>query len=296
MSAPASKPRILVVDDDERIVRGLAALFRQDYHVLTAVSGEQALDMIGRVGAHVVVSDQRMAGMTGVELLRKVRTLAPNTVRLLLTGYTDLAALVGSINEGEIFRFVKKPWDNDDLRKALADATKIAMELAGSAPARVASPRSAGSLLVIDPGKGLARGLERLLAGAAAVRLVSSPAEAAEALNAHEIAAIVADVAAGSDGLLALFKQLKVKQPAILTILLADQPDAELAMELINEAQVFRFLPKPVSARELRTQVAAALRRYAAFKQIPTLVTAAPGSASIDRARALPRASVVPPA
>ena len=291
----AGKARVLFVDDDERILNGLKALFRQEYNVLTASNGAEALELVKRIGAHVVVSDQRMPNMTGVELLRRVRSLSPNAVRILLTGYTDLAALVGSINEGEIFRFVKKPWDNDELRAALADAVKIALELSGSAPPRALSPRSAGSLLVIDPKQGLARGLERLLAGAATVRLVATPAEAAEVLKTHEIAAIVADLGAGMDGLVALFKQVKAKRPEILSILLADEPDAELGIELINKAHIFRFLPKPVSARELRTQVAAALRRYAAFRQIPTLGSPptgdgpSTGRAIAERARALPR-------
>ncbi|MGZ5570832.1 MAG: protein kinase domain-containing protein [Usitatibacter sp.] len=294
----SKKPRLLLIDDDERILNGLKAIFRQDYQVFTAVNGELALGLAKRFAMHVVVSDQRMPGLTGVEILRKMRTLSPNTVRILLTGYTDLAALVGSINQGEIFRFVKKPWDNDDLRKALADATKIALELAASPAPKAASPRTAGSLLVIDPKGGLARGLERLLAGAATMHQVSTPAEAAEALKAHEIAAIVADLGAGMDGLVALFKQVKAKRPEILSILLADEPDSELGIELINKAQIFRFLPKPVNARELRSQVAAALRRYAAFKQIPTLkAPAAKGesdqdSAIAERARALPRSPI----
>jgi len=68
------------------------------------------------------------------------------------------------------------------------------------------------------------------------------------------------------DGLVALFKQIKAKRPGVLTILLADEPDAELGIELVNKAHVFRFLPKPVSAKDLRHEVAEALRRYAAFK------------------------------
>jgi serine/threonine-protein kinase len=213
-----------------------------------------------------VVSDQRMPGLTGVELLRKVRASQPNAVRMLLTGYADLQALVGSINEGEIFRYVKKPWDNDELRKDMADAVEAAAAGAGSNPVEAGGARSAGSLLVIDPKEGLGRGLERLLAGEAHVIQVPSPAEAAKALAANEIAAIVADMGAGMDGLVALFKQVKAKRPGVLTILLADEPDSELGIELINKAHIFRFLPKPVSAKDLRHQVAEALRRYAAFK------------------------------
>ncbi len=266
VAAPPAKPRIVFVDDDERILNGVRALFRQEYEVLVASTGEQALAHLQDGGVHVIVSDQRMPGMTGVELLRKARDASPNTVRMLLTGYSDLAALVGSINDGEIFRFVRKPWENDDLRKDVGDAVKVALAKAGSVPVKASSPRTAGSLLVIDPKEGLGRGLERLLAGEAEVIQVPGPAEAAKEFAAREIAAVVADLGAGMDGLVALFKQIKAKRPGVLTILLADEPDAELGIELVNKAHVFRFLPKPVSAKDLRHEVAEALRRYAAFK------------------------------
>ena len=287
----ATKAKVLFVDDDARLLNALRTTFRQEYEVITAENGDAALELV-KQGVHVVVSDQRMPGLTGVELLRKVRGVAPNTVRILLTGYTDLAALVGSINEGEIFRFVKKPWDNDELKNTLADAAKIALELAATPAPRAASPRTAGSLLVIARGEGIARGLERLLAGDAHVHHVETPADAVKVLAKQEIAALVADMGAGMDGLVALFRELKAKRPEVLTILLTDQPDSELAIDLVNKAQIYRFLPKPVNARELRTQVAMALRRYAAFKQIPTLRDGnvpRPGpSALAERARAQP--------
>ncbi|HSJ99311.1 MAG TPA: response regulator, partial [Myxococcota bacterium] len=280
---------VLFVDDDERILNAVRATFRQDYQVLTAADGAAALELLARGPVQVIVSDQRMPAMTGVELLRKARGVAPHAVRILLTGYTDLAALVGSINQGEIFRFVKKPWDNDELRQAIAEAAKLAGTLAGAPAARAASPRSAGSLLVIDPRQGLAQGLERLLAGTARVRQVATPAEAAKVLGSEEIAAIVADLGAGTDGLVALFKKVKASRPEVLSILLADEPDSELGIELVNKAQIFRFLPKPVSARELRTEVAAALRRYAASRpggkaQGPAAPTATQRSGAPDRA------------
>jgi eukaryotic-like serine/threonine-protein kinase len=288
------KPTVLFVDDDARLLNALKSLFRLEYNVIGVESGAAALEVLAKVPVHVVVSDQRMPAMTGVELLRKVHEAAPNSVRILLTGYTDLASLVGSINQGEIFRFVKKPWDNEELKKALGDASKIAFELAAAPVGQPSSPRTAGSLLVIDPSEGLAKGLERLLAGSASVKQVKTPQEAAKVLAREEIAAIVADMGAGMDGLVALFREIKAKRPEVLSILLTDEPDSELAIELINKAHIFRFLPKPVSAKELRTQVAAALRRYAAFKQVPTLgaPAGAPGSALAERARALPGKSV----
>jgi serine/threonine-protein kinase len=259
--------KVLFVDDDERILNGLRALFRQEYQVFTADNGATALDLVHKNAIQIVVSDQRMPGMTGAELLRQIRANAPKTVRLLLTGYSDLAALVGSVNEGEIFRFVKKPWDNDEIRATLAEAAAVAAKLSGTVPPKTHAPRSAGSLLVIDTDAGLAKGLQRLLAGSATVKQVTTAADAAKFLQQNEAAAIVADLGAGKEALVKLFKLLKEKRPEILSIVVSDDPDAELVAELINEAQVYRFLEKPVNGAELRAHVDEALRRHAAFKE-----------------------------
>jgi serine/threonine-protein kinase len=264
--------RVLFVDDEERILAGLRSLFRQEYNVFITDTPQDALELVKRHDIQIVVSDQRMPITTGVELLRDLKEAAPQVVRILLTGYSDLAALVGSINQGEIFRFVKKPWDNDELRQVLAQASKIVAELSDVQAPPPEAPRSAGSVLVIDPQQGLARGLQRLLAGKATVRLAASALEAVKLLDKEEIAAIVADLDAGRDHLVSLFKLLKKQRPEILSILVTDEPDSELVIELINTAQIFRFVTKPVNARELRTHVGSALRRYATFKKIPTLI------------------------
>jgi len=264
----AGKVRVLFVDDEERVLNGLRALFRNDYHVLTADNGAAALELVKRHQIHVVVSDQRMPSMTGVELLRQVRAIAPQSVRLLLTGYTDLAAMVGSINDGEVFRFVRKPWENDEIRAILAQAATAAISPPSQEPAAKAkSPRSAGSILVIDQGEGLARGLQRLVAGAAQVERAGSPQDAAKILMQREFACVVADFAAGRDGLVTLFRLLKSQRPQTRTILIADDPDSELVASLINQAQIYRFLARPVDPRELRANVAMALRRYAQYKE-----------------------------
>jgi eukaryotic-like serine/threonine-protein kinase len=264
----SGKIRVLFVDDDERILNGLRALFRTQYHVFTADNGALAQDIVRHSAIQIVVSDQRMPGMTGVELLRAIRKTAPHTVRLLLTGYTDLPALVGSINEGEIFRFLKKPWDNDEIRATLAEAAALAAKVSPAAPVAARSPRSAGSILVIDAGQTLAKGLERLLAGEARVDVAATVPEAAKILQQRgDIAAIVADLAVGKESLVKLFKLLKEKRPEILSILVSKEPDSELVAELINQAQIYRFLAKPVNGRELRSHVSEALRRYAIFKQ-----------------------------
>ncbi len=267
------KARVLFVDDEERILNALRPLFRGQYHVFTAENGALALEFVKRFGIHVVVSDQRMPSMTGVELLRQVKSLSPNSVRMLLTGYSDLAAIVGSINEGEVYRFVKKPWDNSEMQKIIADAVAIAMELA-AAPPTPATPLAKidASILVVDSTDTLADGLKSVMGGVAPVRLVATPEDAVKWLEDEEVALIVADLSVGQEGLITLFKLLKARHPEILSILVTETSDSELVIDLINQAQIFRFLNKPISVRQLRGHVEAALDKYRSFKQRPDLV------------------------
>jgi len=297
----ARKARILFVDDEERILNALRTLFRGQYHVFTAENGPLALEFVKRFGIHVVVSDQRMPNMVGVELLRQVKEESPNTVRMLLTGYSDLAAIVGSINEGEVFRFVRKPWDNQDMQKTIADAVAIALELAAAPPVSATLPeRIDAAILVIDTSAALVDGLKPVLGGLAPVRLVNSAEDAVKVLEAEEVALIVADLAVGEEGLVTLFKLLKEEHPEILSILITEASDSELVIELINQAQIYRFLNKPVNVGQLRSHVHSALKKYLAFKMRPGLThqhkvagslaarTSAWGAKLFERIRALP--------
>jgi DNA-binding NtrC family response regulator len=135
------------------------------------------------------------------------------------------------------------------------------------APRAAPAPGAAGSLLVIDPGKSLAEGLERLVAGEATVKLVATVPEAARLLQSGEFAAVVADLRAGRDDLVKLFRVVKSKRPETLSILVAGEADSELVADLINQAQIYRFLTKPLDGRELRAHVSEALRRYAQLKR-----------------------------
>ena len=267
------KARVLFVDDEERILNALRTLFRSQYHVFTAESGPLALEFVKRFGIHVVVSDQRMPAMTGVELLRQVKDLSPNSVRMLLTGYSDLASIVGSINEGEVFRFVRKPWDNLEIQKTIADAVAIAMELAAAPPAPDKPlEKLDASILVVDTTPVLFEGMKQVLGDIAPMRLVGTPEDVLKELETEEVALIVADLSVGQEGLTTLFKLLKARHPEILSILVTEASDSELVIDLINQAQIFRFLNKPINVRQMRGHVEAALAKYRAFKQRPDLV------------------------
>ena len=266
------KARILFVDDEERIVTALRSIFRVNYHVFTATNGAQALEFVQKFQPHVVVSDQRMPEMTGVELLRRVKGLAPNTVRMLLTGYSDLAAIVGSINDGEVFRFISKPWDNQEIQKTMAEAAAIAFDLAATAATPPIVPdRMEAGVLVIDAQDETFRAVTRLVGGACPVYHAKSLDEALSELETHETALIVADVASRGEEIVAAFKLLKQERPEILVIVLTEASDSELVIELINQAQIFRFINKPVNPDLLRQHAQTALTRYQSFKQNPHL-------------------------
>ncbi len=114
---------LLLVDDEENIVAALRRLLRAEgWKVLSATSAEQALHQMARHEVDVVLSDQRMPGMTGVELLRRAKELYPETIRLVLSGYTELQSITDAINEGAIYKFLAKPWDDEQLRAHLREA------------------------------------------------------------------------------------------------------------------------------------------------------------------------------
>ena len=266
------KARILFVDDEERIVTALRSIFRVNYHVFTATNGPEALEIVRKFEPHVVVSDQRMPEMLGVELLRRVKGMAPNTVRMLLTGYSDLAAIVGSINEGEVFRFISKPWDNQEIQRIMAEAAAIAFDLAATAATPPIVPeRMEAGVLVIDAQDETFRAVTRLVGGACPVYQAKSLDEGFNQLESHETALIVADVASRGEEIVAAFKLLKQERPEILAIVLTEASDSELVIELINQAQIFRFINKPVNPDLLRQHAQTALTRYQSFKQNPHL-------------------------
>jgi len=108
--------KILIVDDEPANLRLLERLFRRDFEVLTAISGLEALELLGQHDMALLITDQRMPGMTGIELLKNTVALRPHMVRIILTGYTDMSALVEAINCGHVYKYVTKPWNNDELR------------------------------------------------------------------------------------------------------------------------------------------------------------------------------------
>jgi two-component system, sensor histidine kinase and response regulator len=113
-------PKVLFLDDEENILSSLRRLFiDDDLSVLTSASGPEALEMLKRNEVAVIVSDNIMPGMRGIEFLQEAKSISPNSVRIMLTGYAEIKAVMNAINKGEVYRFITKPWDDDELRNTI---------------------------------------------------------------------------------------------------------------------------------------------------------------------------------
>ncbi len=125
-AAPAPRKkrhRVLLVDDEESILRALRRLLRgQPYEVVTAGGAEEALRILEKEPAHLVMSDHRMPGTTGVEFLREVRRRWPDTIRIILSGYTEVKAIIDAINDGEVYKYLTKPWNEEEIKLHLVRA------------------------------------------------------------------------------------------------------------------------------------------------------------------------------
>jgi signal transduction histidine kinase len=122
---PSGRPKrhtILVVDDEPDVVKSVKDLLRLQYRVLGATGAGEAMEVLRREDVHIVMTDQRMPDMTGVQFLKHTRGENPEAVRLLFTGYADIRAVIDAINEGNVYRYITKPWDPDELQALIREA------------------------------------------------------------------------------------------------------------------------------------------------------------------------------
>jgi response regulator RpfG family c-di-GMP phosphodiesterase len=119
---PPSKHCLLVVDDEPDVCDSVHDLLRREFRVLKAHSGQDGFQMMQEEEVHIIMTDQRMPRITGVELLAKVKAKNPYAVRLLFTGYADLESIISAINQGHIYQFLKKPWQPEELLSAVRQA------------------------------------------------------------------------------------------------------------------------------------------------------------------------------
>ncbi|AXO62016.1 response regulator [Pseudomonas chengduensis] len=245
MSAPV---RILFVDDEERILRSLALQFRRHYEVLTESDPLRALQRLREEHIHVLVSDQRMPQMSGAQLLAEAREIAPNTLRILLTGYSDLDAAVEALNNGGIFRYLTKPWDQQEMAFTLRQAAELAVRQAQPLQA-VASEKLSAPLTLLsldDEPDTLSVVGEFCVAGGHRLLRARNLAEAMLQLNNEGVDILVSDLKLAGEDTAPLLKTLAQAHPRLLSLVVTPFQDTQALLRLVNEAQIFRYLPKPI--------------------------------------------------
>lgn len=121
MSLP-TRPCLLVVDDEPEVCDSVYHLLRRDYDVLRAGSADDAVELMARNEVHIIMTDQRMPHVTGVEMLQKIKAEHPEAIRILFTGYADIQSVIAAINQGHVYRYLSKPWQPEDLEAAVNDA------------------------------------------------------------------------------------------------------------------------------------------------------------------------------
>lgn len=119
-------PKILIVDDEENILHSLKRLFRkEEYDILTAKSGAEGLEILDSHDIDLIISDLKMPNMNGVEFLAEAKRRTPDALRIMLTGHADVKAVMDAIDQGEVYRFLLKPWNDDELRITIKQALEF---------------------------------------------------------------------------------------------------------------------------------------------------------------------------
>jgi len=268
MSENNRKYKVLFVDDEPRVTSALKAIFRREYDVLIANSGTEALKTLAEHDVDVIVSDQRMPGMLGNELLAKVSLKYPQTMRILLTGFMDKQAIVDSINDGEVYRFINKPWSNEEMRQVVADAA-LASKIPVISMGQTASPAETNStpanasatndtakllkreeraLLMIEQQRDVRHQIRKFCADHKIMiyGIQNIDQAVAAAATRKNIGVAIIELSQDTESAVQTINLLKRARPELIAIALTDDYDAHTAVDLINQGQVFKYLSKPL--------------------------------------------------
>lgn len=120
-----NKINVLYVDDEVNNLTAFKASFRRNYNIITAKSAEEGMKILDENEIEVILTDQRMPEMTGVEFLQSIIEKHPNPMRILVTGYSDIDAVIDAVNKGQIYKYISKPWENDYLKMAIDKAYEV---------------------------------------------------------------------------------------------------------------------------------------------------------------------------
>jgi DNA-binding NtrC family response regulator len=195
-------------------------------------------------------------------------------MRILLTGYSDLNSIIGSINDGEIFRFVNKPWANEELTSTVARAVTAARgsQTAAAKPAEAATaPPAMPGVLVVDDDPTMPEQVRKLLGAEFRVHGATSLDQAVGMLEQQKIGVVISDTRVQDHPVVTLVSTLKEHHPELVTVILTDRADAGSAIDLINRGQIYRFISKPLHGSQCKIAVNSAVRQHHRLSQAPEL-------------------------
>ena len=251
------KPKIAFIDDEPRILRSLKMHFRQSHDVFITTDASELMKYVSEHDVQVVISDQRMPDKQGTEVLRDIKAASPNTLRILLTGYADLNAVIDSVNEGEIYRYITKPWQNDELKQIVNKATEIAQQtqeitqntMQGNDTQKVSggSTGSNRNILVLDDDESVYQQIKSHFKSAYTVSWASNLEQAAKLLQKKRFGVTITDSTRNKENITPIVYALKNIQPDLMVLMLTEFKDAHMVIDLINKGQVYRCLPRPTN-------------------------------------------------
>jgi len=295
------RPALLFVDDEQRVLNAMRAVFKNGYEVTLASSAAQALEEMKLRHFDVIVSDQRMPGMSGVEFLRLVRKLSPLSVRILLTGYSDAEAVVAAVNDVEADRFMKKPWDNATVKRMIGESVEVAVALRAAdaarrghvvrhgAPPRALAPQTRygkDRLVVVDPDPAVHAQVELEFSGLYQVVHAPDLLACLRVMDERPCSVIICALDMDVPANRVFLMQLKQEHPEVIVITLSESVDSKRLIELINNARIFRFLKRSAGFQALVRALYAAfdlVRRHQADPLLLRRQEALPPPAELTR-------------
>ena len=275
------KPKIAFIDDEPRILRSLKMHFRQSHDVFITTDASELMKYVSEHDVQVVISDQRMPDKQGTEVLRDIKAASPNTLRILLTGYADLNAVIDSVNEGEIYRYITKPWQNDELKQIVNKATEIAQQtqetiqntMQGNDTQQVSggSTGSNRNILVLDDDESVYQQIKSHFKSAYTVSWASNLEQAAKLLQKKRFGVTITDSTLNKKNITPIVYALKNIQPDLMVLMLTEFKDAHMVIDLINKGQVYRCLPRPTNFSIMSISLDRAFDHHERLVQQPIL-------------------------
>ena len=266
MTQRPSLPALLFVDDEPRVLNAMRAVFKNGYDVTVAEGAAQALEQMKLRHFDVIVSDQRMPGMSGVEFLQLVRKLSPASVRILLTGYSDAEAVVAAVNDAEVDRFMKKPWDNATLKRMVGESVEVAVALRAADAARrgrvvrhgeppaaaLPEPRYGKErLVVVDSDPLVHAQIDAEFSGLYQVLHAPDLLHCLRIMDERPCSVIICALDMELQANRVFLMQLKQEHPQVIVITLSEGIDSVRLIELINNARIFRALRRTAGFQAL---------------------------------------------